>query len=489
LEPSRECREESGRSPSAGGELPKGRGPAVLLLPALLALAGYAANLGDFFLSDDLGFLFSASHAGTWSEASRLGGGWNAMWIRPVPLWTFWLQLRVHGATPWPYHAFDLAFHVLNAGLVGLLAAALTRRRDAGPLAAALFSVCPIHPEAVTWISGRFDVLAATGTLACLLAWARYLGTSGRGRHLALSALALAFGLACKEMALAALPLLAGTAWLLRAPRARALRGLAILGGLVGAYLGLRCWMLGGVGGYPERTSGQATFFAWPVALRFLPRAFALCFVPAHYADFPQPWHPLKLLPATVLAVATLRAVRRRGPAPFLRELAPLLVLFALSLAPVIGWTQLHADLQGSRFLYLPSALACTALATVLVGGAPQRRSFAVVASTLVVGAWLAGLLLVNRHWSEAARTAEAMVRRFPADTARPIWVTDLPDHHHGAYVLRNHFDQGVALFVDPGVDVRVVGHRAWDRELSRRRRKVRLLRWDRESGTWSDVP
>src|SRR5262249_42566684 len=120
-------------------------------------------------------------------------------------------------------------------------------RRAPALLTAALFAVHPIATEAVTYIVGRADLLAALSVLGGLLLYVRGLGVTGRRKLLWLLLLFFIslFGVLCKEnsVMLLGVMILYDVAWRGERKQARWLERLAgyIAAGLpVAVALGVR---------------------------------------------------------------------------------------------------------------------------------------------------------------------------------------------------------------------------------------------------------
>lgn|GEM_PF-1256450 len=110
-------------------------------------------------------------------------------YYRPVVFVTLLLDRAVWGTSLFGFHFDVWLLHALTAGLFFLLMRTLisARAEDGGVLgrgngwgavaAGLLFAVHPVHAEAVAWIMGRADVLAALFTTAALLAIASRSGS------------------------------------------------------------------------------------------------------------------------------------------------------------------------------------------------------------------------------------------------------------------------------------------------------------------------
>lgn len=103
-------------------------------------------------------------------------------YFRPLTLGSFALEFSAYGVEPTLSHALNLALHVGNTLLVGLIAAQLTVSNNSSIhtwriLAAGL--IYGLHPaliEPITWVSGRFDLMA---TFFILLGIWAYLALNG----------------------------------------------------------------------------------------------------------------------------------------------------------------------------------------------------------------------------------------------------------------------------------------------------------------------
>jgi hypothetical protein len=429
---------------------------AFFALPAVLSLIGYACVLHDFFLSDDFSMLHVVATARSWMEVLKPNEAWGDRWIRPLGLLTWWINLRLFGVEPFGYHCFSLAFHVLNAALLAWLVYVLTDHAVAGAIAGSAFAVLPNHPEAVTWISGRFDVLATTGVLVSLLAWTRYLTSDGKWRHLALAVVAYLVGLLSKEMALCAPLLYLGLAlWYFGPLSRRAWFGIFVLYAVTAAYLGIRVQLLGGMGGVLDERGHSVLLSVSLYRLKvFINHALGSVAAPLNRDMYPPHYHPLQVIPTLAFLAVLGMHLRARGWRMAVRELMPFAIAFAIAVLPVASWARLSLDNQQSRYLYLSTAFSCAAFgaAFAFVGTRPSNdflRS-ALAAAAISIVTWDLGLILENRHWHHASSIARRMIESFPAPARQArarVFVAGLPDNYCGAYIFRNGFHHAVELF------------------------------------------
>lgn len=85
-----------------------------------------------------------------------------------------WCAQLARQQPPIAFHLVNLGLHLLVTALVGALVWTLTRSSGAAWLAAAFFGVNAVNVEAVAYLSGRSELIAAIGVLgACLAALSR----------------------------------------------------------------------------------------------------------------------------------------------------------------------------------------------------------------------------------------------------------------------------------------------------------------------------
>jgi tetratricopeptide (TPR) repeat protein len=363
------------------------------LCPALILLLGflaYAPTLGNGFAFDDgrlvvqnrlitsLRYVPTLLTHEYWTIDPAMTRGGNL--YRPLVTISLVLNHAVNGLKPFGYHLVNVLLH---AG-VSLAVYGLGRRwflsRAGATVAAAFFAVHPLHTEAVAGIVGRAELLMALGVLLALAGYLRGGGLAYLG-----SVAAFALGLLSKEQAMVLPALLVlsdlstrrGAASSSRWPaRARDLlpRFLPYLG-LLGAYLLLRVWVLGGaVSGSVVRipslldnplahasletrllsvlmVAGRyLSLFLWPVPLS-----------PDYsYNHLPLATSPLDgrvllaaLLWGSLLALALRSFARGRGR-------SGVAVLFALiAFFPASNLLVPIGTMMGERLFYLPSAGLC----------------------------------------------------------------------------------------------------------------------------------
>ncbi len=363
-----------------GGATPR---PRWRWLPPLAIAAAVAVVFArsinhDFVYFDD-------QHLILWNRAFR-GFGWRELrWMfssavlghyAPVTWLSFALDYRLWGLQADGYHLTNVALHALNAALVAVVATPLVARatgwpgdraRAAAGLAALLWAVHPLRVEAVSWITGRRDVLSGTFVLLALGAYLRGREGAGRRRRTWLAGAVAAYALAVGAKAVAmAFPV---------------------------ALVLLEVHPLGGLGPDPRRWGRRECWAAWGRILPFAAiagldvaaTAWAVRQVPTRLLSLDQ-WlgqlaatlgfhlgrtvlpvglSPLYLLPdridwrgpafwggglAAALITVGVIAARRRWPAGLV-----VWGWYVAFLAPVTSFVHAGPQLTADRYGYLPT--------------------------------------------------------------------------------------------------------------------------------------
>jgi tetratricopeptide (TPR) repeat protein len=352
---------------------------------------------------------------------SAPGGPVVGAYYRPLVVLSFVADWRLGQGAPRAFHATNLALHLGVCALVF----ALARRFGAGALAAALacalFGSFPRTGEAVVWISGRTDVLAALGALAALLLHSTApAAPTARVRRVS-AALALFAGLLAKEVAFAGALALVALEWRSRppaeAPRACAVRLLPAALACAG-YAALRA----------SASLPAADFDPFSPLERPLFALEALGSYVAMLADPLRPslvigklgaidWSRVALGAVAGLAgfALALRAWRR-PPAP---ARAATLTLGLAALAPVLHLIPLPLSVVAAdRFLYLPAAALAIGFAESARSLASRERRAALVLCAVALVAFAVATHLRTRDWQDELRLWQREVDRAPAASA-----------------------------------------------------------------------
>lgn len=106
------------------------------------------------------------------SHLFEYAGGSN--FYRPVETVSFMFDYALWKLKPFGYHLTNTIFHLLNILLIYFFISHIFKNSDIGFLTSLIFAVHPINTEAVTYISGRADLLGAFLFLAALLCYAKF---------------------------------------------------------------------------------------------------------------------------------------------------------------------------------------------------------------------------------------------------------------------------------------------------------------------------
>lgn len=359
------------------------------------------------------------------SHAAGFDPGLHTSFFRPGMHTIYALVYALAGPQPWAFHSVNVALHLGNVGLVYVLTEALLERpkgRDGArsiPLVtAAIFSVHPVHTEAVAWIAGVSDLSYTFFGLGALILYVR----SFEHARLAMGAGVLVFlGLLCKETAAAIPAVMLLLEWVqVRRGASAAVRGaltrLAPSIAAGGGYLALRVSALGSFApSAAEHPYGVADLLSTAAGL--LARYFGLLAAPIRLetarsiptdAGFLDPIVLLGVIAAVGVVVLTARLGRSTFATAAL-GVAVLPILPVLYLPAIEG----GVSLLGERYLYLPVLGAAWVLAFALDavrrglgagprGGAPASAAILLVCVPAVVarsGVWSDSLTL----WTDAA--------------------------------------------------------------------------------------
>jgi hypothetical protein len=412
-----------------------------LALIVVFNLAFESAVFRGYFQEDDWHNIKARSarevlrtFTGEFSSGLHAAGGFYRPFVRVV----FALDRALYGLHAWGYHLTNLLLHMLAAALLFWLLRKLTAKAGLALLAALLFSLYPLNPEAVFWLSGRADVMAAAFVLLTLVLFVHFLD-SKRLSLCILSALSFAAGLLCKETAII-LPVLVALVVVLyrRGEEKRSLRHLALLELpfiiVAAIYLAARTWALGGVGGYqtPYVAIGIARFVeVYDSFISLMVNPFGAIWAGAAGAP--------GLITFSLIAFIVLVIFN-----------FPPTLLFGLGwmyLAPLTMLSVPPSALEGGRFLYLPVIGYSIFLAGVVAELYEWAKKLFLEKAIVVLGF---GLILIygaflqeqNGQWLAASQTVRRLtqqivryVRHFGLE--KTYVLPNLPAKRGSAFIFR----------------------------------------------------
>jgi lipoprotein NlpI len=158
----------------------------VLLVILVFTIIAYFNTLGNDVLSwDDTHYV---------SQYDILPSGIEQIFTttymdmyQPLTVLSFWLDHKIWGDNPLPYHLSNLLLHLLNTVLVFIFVALLCRNNMIASITAALFAFHPMHVESVAWISERKDLASSFFALLALISYVYFLARQKTGRYIAIT--------------------------------------------------------------------------------------------------------------------------------------------------------------------------------------------------------------------------------------------------------------------------------------------------------------
>ena len=326
---------------------------------------------------------------GSWSEPVTL-------YFRPLVTLSYGMN-ALFSERPSAFHTTNVVLHLLTMWLVVILA----RREGARPLAAMIAALAwgclPRLAEAVAWIAGRTDTMAAMLGLSAMIVWPLAAdATSLATRRRIASSLLIVLALLCKEVAFA-VPCALLAADFASSPRPRIARALAPVAGVV-AYGALRFVSMQHAPSPPD--PAHAPLLLTP--LEAIGRYVQMIVTPLR-PEMPigmrgEPNLPMVVLGGAVVAIALVLAVRlvsklRAGE----MRLDPITVrwsaLAIVSIAPALQIVPLRIGgaVVADRFLYLPLAALAILLARAASSLSLRSACGLAVAALVFVGVEGAG--------------------------------------------------------------------------------------------------
>lgn len=393
-----------------------------LVLLAAVSLLVYANTLRNSFVFDDEEYIFRNRPVTALSVTGLLRPEKFNNVFRPVSMATFAFNWAVGRAHPWGYHLLNILLHLAVTLLLYLvLRKLLEQLPDAGTIAfaaALLFAVHPIHTEAVAWITGRSELLAA-GFL--LLAWLFHIEDQPLP-----ALLCFLLALLSKESAVVLVPLLVLGDY--ARGKLKPVKQYLGIAGFTVLFFALFWKLKGGRFGQkafnPLDNPLASLPFTWRIlnAVRIAWKYVGLHVYPAKlspdysynaitlYANWR---HTLPALVAALVVVAlwiwTIRT-RRSG---WLLAGAIYLVGFSVTANILIP----TGTIMGERLAYLPSAGFCLLLAVIWIQVERRNR---MVAWTVLAGVLVSlsvRTVIRNRDWRDNSTLFVAAVRAVPGST------------------------------------------------------------------------
>lgn len=379
-------------------------------LLALVAFLVYTNSLWNGFVWDDAVVILSniPRIASPFNLFSSIDAGRSldvAPYYRPLSLLSFYGDFRLHGLTPFLVRLTSVLLHVGNTILLYRLVVNITGRRYAAYFTALLFSLHPIHAEAVDFNSARSTLLV---TMFCLLSLLLHQKAVAQNRFtpaLGGAAAALA-GQLSKEIALGVIPLVAALEFsrcrIEPQSRGNALIRLVPYAAVSLTYWALRSKALAQAGIQLEIDPGLMTRLMYNAYI--IPKYLLSLVWPFNLSPFyliPEDLRPitLQLLFSWVILAAAFWLLIRYGTRKTVCFGLAWLVIFWL---PVSGIVDIPSSPVADRYFYMPAIglwiLAGEHIARFYDTDTGKQRVRLIVVMVLFVG--LAALTFrQNRFW------------------------------------------------------------------------------------------
>jgi len=154
---------------------------ALIAISLIFTWIAFAPSLKNVFVSwDDEGYLFENSYI--------INYGWNATKAifsniimanyHPLTIFVYATLHHLYKFDPYPYHLFNVLFHLINVLLVFIFIYRLSDRNIMiAFIVSLLFGIHPLHVESVTWVSEAKDVLYTFFFLIALICYLKYINT------------------------------------------------------------------------------------------------------------------------------------------------------------------------------------------------------------------------------------------------------------------------------------------------------------------------
>ncbi len=174
-----------------------------LLIILAFGIAAYANSFSNQFLYDDEHYIQRNTYIKDFSHlkdifTKNVGAGAFRLdnFYRPIQLSAYSIVYHISGVNVFGYHLLNLLLHLGNAILIYFFILALFEKKEISFICSLLFTVHPVHTEAITYMNGTADPLAMFfGLLSLFL----YLRANERINYYILSLICFTIALLSKE--------------------------------------------------------------------------------------------------------------------------------------------------------------------------------------------------------------------------------------------------------------------------------------------------
>ncbi|MFQ5953195.1 MAG: tetratricopeptide repeat protein, partial [Candidatus Omnitrophota bacterium] len=402
----------------------------IILLIISIGIIVYSNSLGNDFVWDDETFIIMNDYIKNLSFAplyftsryALASGDLAHENYRPFLPLSYAIDYFVWKLDPMGYHLTNLVFHVLNALLLFYVVILITKDRYIAFFSSLIFLTHPVQTEAVTWISGRADVMFLFFFLSSFILYIKY-GNSGKLFFYSFSLLSFIFALFSKEMAASLLFVFILYDWLYGKEKRLGPRVIAYFPFLLvlGLYILIRFAILGRFAQTGYWTGDFYTTFLSMLKgvmyyIKVLLYPVGLC---ADHLTFPisrsikDPLILFSLFVIMALLALSFFLAKR------MKNVSFSILLFFITLAPVANIIPIKI-LIAERFLYLPLAGFAVLVAAIVrffyikFSGKPVIKYPLLVFSAALIFVYSSLTLARNHDWADEVVFNEKIIEVYP---------------------------------------------------------------------------
>lgn len=426
-----------------------------------LGVLAFSNILSSFFLSDDFD-LIRASIINPPLTIWKMG-----RFVRPLIFLSLWADYAIWGLNPLGYHLTNIIIHSLNSFLIVLILNILLNKfvKPSSGLILPIFSgmiflLLPCHTEAVSWISGRTDLIATLLVLSSFYTFLIY-KYYYKQYYLAFSMLLFAGALLSKESVIAypAIILLAQVyIYLVDKKSYEKPTNLMVLPLLylliLLLYLIVRYVVLGEIiGGYGSEIHAVVDLLIFNKSIN---RSVVKTIIPLNIIELlninrwifivfaPFAW--LVIIISILIFTISFIVMAYRKLYGLVRNINPeLLLLFflvSMFLFAFLPSINLHISIDDSgsdRLYYFPSVFLAIFI-VIIISSIWGNMRYSLVTLSLLIIMYASCLYIQNNNWRTAGEISKSITKELAEvkASADNIYLINLPDNINGAYIFRN---------------------------------------------------
>jgi len=149
----------------------------ILILLSVVTLVVYFPAFQNNFLNWDDNYVVTGNnsiHSITFDNIKHIFSTTSLNSYNPIVILSFALEYHFSGLNPKIFHSVNIVFHVLNTLLVFFLFYKIGKNYLIAGFTALLFSIHPMHIEAVAWVTSRKEVLYSFFYLCSIISYLYY---------------------------------------------------------------------------------------------------------------------------------------------------------------------------------------------------------------------------------------------------------------------------------------------------------------------------